>query len=168
MIRGSLGINATVIPRRPLRAFSTRPRYAPRMLDVSQGIGKHAVVVGCGRVGSAVALRLRDGGWDVAVIDERAEAFHRLGDGFAGITVEGHALDIATLLAAVVATNGDNTNVVCAQIAQKRFGVSCVVVRILDPARAALYAELGMRTVCPTSGAIDVLSETVLSHTAAI
>ena len=70
--------------------------------------------------------------------------------------------------AVVVATNGDNTNVVCAQIAQKRFGVSCVVVRILDPARAALYAELGMRTVCPTSGAIDVLSETVLSHTAAI
>jgi trk system potassium uptake protein TrkA len=146
------------------------------MLDVSQGIGKHAVVVGCGRVGSAVALRLVGGGWDVAVIDERAEAFSRLGDGFQGVTIEGHALDIATLLSAgieraeavVVATNGDNTNVVCAQIAQKRFGVSCVVVRILDPARAALYAELGMRTVCPTSGAIDVLSETVLSHTAAI
>jgi len=52
--------------------------------------------------------------------------------------------------------------------AQKRYGVSCVVVRILDPARAELYADLGMRTVCPTSGAIDVLSETVLSHTAAI
>jgi trk system potassium uptake protein TrkA len=157
-------------------AFCARPRYAPRMLDVAQGDGKHAVVVGCGRVGSAVALRLREGGWEVAVIDERSEAFSRLGDGFAGITVEGHALDIATLVAAgieraeavVVATNGDNTNVVCAQIAQKRYGVSCVVVRVLDPARAALYAELGMRTVCPTSGAIDVLSETVLSHAAAI
>ena len=144
------------------------------MLDASEGTGKHAVVVGCGRVGSAVSLRLAAGGWEVAVIDERAETFQRLGEGFQGITVEGHALDIATLLAAgieraeamVVATNGDNTNVVCAQIAQKRFGVPCVVVRILDPARAELYAELGMRTVCPTSGAIDVLSETVLSHAA--
>jgi trk system potassium uptake protein len=146
------------------------------MLDVSEGAGKHAVVVGCGRVGSAVALRLEEGGWHVAVIDEREETFQRLGEGFKGITVEGHALDIATLVAAgiehaeavVVATNGDNTNVVCAQIAQKQYGVSCVVVRVLDPARAKLYAELGMRTVCPTSGAIDVLSETVLAHTAAI
>jgi trk/ktr system potassium uptake protein len=146
------------------------------MLDASEGPGKHAVVVGCGRVGSAVALRLADGGWDVAVIDERAETFQRLGDSFPGVTIEGHALDIGTLLAAgidraeamVVATNGDNTNVVCAQIAQKKYSVACVVVRILDPARAELYAELGMRTVCPTSGAIDVLSETVLSHTAAI
>jgi trk system potassium uptake protein TrkA len=143
------------------------------MLDESQGSGRHAVVVGCGRVGSAVAKRLAAGGWDVAVIDERAEAFSRLGEGFPGTTVEGHALDIATLLASgieraeavVVATNGDNTNLVCAQIAQKRYGVSCVVVRVLDPARAELYAELGMSTVCPTSGAIDVLSEMVLSHT---
>jgi trk system potassium uptake protein len=146
------------------------------MLDASNGNGRLAVVVGCGRVGSAVAVRLSAGGWDVAVIDERAETFQRLGDGFPGVTIEGHALDIRTLLAAgidraeamVVATNGDNTNVVCAQIAQKKYSVACVVVRILDPARAELYAELGMRTVCPTSGAIDVLSETVLSHTAAI
>jgi len=146
------------------------------MLDETRGTGRHAVVVGCGRVGSAVTLRLQAAGWDVAVIDERAETFQRLGEGFSGSTIEGHALDTPTLLAAgidradavVVATNGDNTNIVCAQIAQKRYGVSCVVVRVLDPARAELYAELGMRTVCPTSGAIDVLSETVLSHTAAI
>jgi trk system potassium uptake protein TrkA len=144
------------------------------MLDASQGTGRHAVVVGCGRVGSAVTLRLQAAGWDVAVIDERAETFQRLGEGFTGATVEGHALDTPTLLAAgieradavVVATNGDNTNVVCAQIAQKRYGIGCVVVRILDPARAALYAELGMRTVCPTTAAIDILSDSVLSHTA--
>ena len=146
------------------------------MLDETRGTGRHAVVVGCGRVGSAVTLRLQAAGWDVAVIDERAETFQRLGESFTGTTVEGHALDIATLLAAgieraeavVVATNGDNTNVVCAQIAQKQYGIECVVVRVLDPARAKLYADLGMRTVCPTSGAIDVLSETVLAHSAAI
>ena len=134
------------------------------------------MVVGCGRVGSAVALRLH-GGRLGRRRDRRARrdvpAPRR---GLQGSTVEGHALDIATLLAAgieradavVVATNGDNTNVVCAQIAQKRYGVGCVVVRMLDPARAALYAELGMRTVCPTTAAIDILSESVLSHTAAI
>ena len=134
------------------------------------------MVVGCGRVGSAVTLRLVEGGWDVAVIDERAETFQRLGERFPGSTVEGHALDTPTLLAAgieradavVVATNGDNTNIVCAQIAQKRYGIGCVVVRILDPARAALYAELGMRTVCPTTAAIDILSDSVMSHTAVI
>jgi trk/ktr system potassium uptake protein len=144
------------------------------MLDESPGTGRHAVVVGCGRVGSAVTLRLQAAGWDVAVIDERAETFQRLGEGFTGSTVEGHALDTPTLLAAgieradavVVATNGDNTNIVCAQIAQKRYGIGCVVVRILDPARSALYAELGMRTVCPTTAAIDILSDSVMSHTA--
>jgi len=134
------------------------------------------LIVGCGRVGSAVTLRLQAAGWDVAVIDERAETFQRLGEGFTGITVEGHALDTPTLVeagidrddAVVVATNGDNTNIVCAQIAQKRYGIGCVVVRILDPARAALYAELGMRTVCPTTAAIDILSDSVMSHTAVI
>jgi trk system potassium uptake protein TrkA len=59
--------------------------------------------------------------------------------------------------AVVVATNGDNTNLVVAQVAQKRFGNQCVVVRVLDPARAALYRELGLRTVCPTDTAIATL-----------
>jgi trk system potassium uptake protein TrkA len=55
----------------------------------------------------------------------------------------------------VVATSGDNTNLVIAQIAQNRFQAPCVVTRVLDPARAAFYETLGLRTVCPTSGAID-------------
>ena len=63
--------------------------------------------------------------------------------------------------AVVVATDGDNTNIVIGQVAQKRFDVQCVVVRLLDPARAAFYAARGMRTVCPTSTAIDALMETV-------
>src|SRR5215469_17086295 len=83
----------------------------------------HAVVVGCGRVGSAVATRLVSEGWSVSVIDEAAEAFNRLGPEFPGETYEGHALDNDVLRAAgieradacVVATNGDNTNLVTAQ-----------------------------------------------------
>jgi len=63
--------------------------------------------------------------------------------------------------AVVVATNGDNTNIVVGQVAQKRFGIECTVVRILDPARAELYATLGLRTVSPTSTAIEVLTDSV-------
>jgi trk system potassium uptake protein TrkA len=65
--------------------------------------------------------------------------------------------------AVVVATNGDNTNIVVGQVAQKMFGIDCVVVRLLDPARAEFYASRGMRTVCPTSNAISVLTEAVRS-----
>jgi trk system potassium uptake protein TrkA len=63
--------------------------------------------------------------------------------------------------AVVVSTDGDNTNIVVGQVVQKLFGVQCVVIRILDPARAEFYAAQGMRTVCPTSNAIEVLTEAV-------
>jgi trk system potassium uptake protein TrkA len=63
--------------------------------------------------------------------------------------------------AVVVSTDGDNTNIVIGQVAQQRFDNQCVVVRVLDPARAQFYRERGLRTVCPTSVAIDVLLESV-------
>jgi trk system potassium uptake protein TrkA len=63
--------------------------------------------------------------------------------------------------AVVVATNGDNTNIVVGQVAQMRYGVGCVVVRVLDPARAEFYAARGLRTVCPTQTAISVLADAV-------
>ena len=63
----------------------------------------------------------------------------------------------------VVCTDGDNTNIVIGQVAQKRFDIGCVVVRLLDPARAAFYSSRGMRIVCPTSTAIDELMQTVRS-----
>jgi trk system potassium uptake protein len=127
------------------------------------------LVVGCGRVGSAIALQLDAEGWDVSVIDGKEEALNRLGDNWGGAFVRGHGMDIDSLReagiedadAVVVATNGDNTNLVVAQVAQKRFGVGCVVVRILDPARAAFYAEQGLRTICPTKTAIDELTAVV-------
>ena len=129
------------------------------------------IVVGCGRVGSSVALELKRAGWDVAVIDEREEALGRLGDDWTGGFFVGHGMDLLLLRdagiedadAVVIATNGDNTNIVVGQVAQKRFGIECTVVRILDPARAELYATLGLRTVSPTSTAIEVLSEAVKS-----
>ena len=130
-----------------------------------------ALVVGCGRVGSSVARRLAALNWDVTVVDEKEDALGRLGDGWRGAFMVGHGMDAKLLEkagiegadAVVVATNGDNTNIVVGQVAQKRFGIECTVVRILDPARAELYASLGLRTVSPTSTAIEVLSEAVKS-----
>jgi trk system potassium uptake protein len=124
-----------------------------------------AVVIGCGRVGSAVAKGLAADSWEVTVVDEREDAAARLGAGWAGGFVVGHAMDTRVLEkagveaadAAVVATNGDNTNIVIGQVLQKRYEIGNVVVRVLDPARAAFFAERGLHTVCPTQTAISVL-----------
>jgi trk system potassium uptake protein TrkA len=129
------------------------------------------IVIGCGRVGSAIALELDRGGWDVMVIDEREEALDRLGDNWGGGFLVGHGMDSGLLReagiedadAVVASTDGDNTNIVVGQVAQKLFGVDCVVARVLDPARAEFYASRGLRTVCPTSNAISVLTEAVRS-----
>src|SRR6188474_1710997 len=128
-----------------------------------------AIVVGCGRVGSSVAKKLRKVGWEVVAIDENEEALARLGEHWSGGFVVGHGMDVNVLReagiedadAVVVATNGDNTNIVVGQVAQKMFGIDCVVVRILDPARAEFYSSRGLRTVCPTSNAVSVLGEAV-------
>ena len=129
----------------------------------------NAVVIGCGRVGSAVAKGLVADGWDVTVLDESEDALVRLGPNWRGGFVIGHGMDakvleragIAEADAAVVATSGDNTNVVIGQVLQRRYGTRTVVVRVLDPARATFYAERGLNTVCPTQTAISVLLETV-------
>ena len=130
-----------------------------------------AIVIGCGRVGSSIAHALRREGWDVVAVDEKEEALSRLGDSWDGGFVVGHGMDTSVLRragieeadAVVVSTDGDNTNIVVGQVVQKRFGIECVVVRLLDPARAEFYASQGMRTVCPTSNAIDVLTDAVRS-----
>jgi trk system potassium uptake protein TrkA len=130
-----------------------------------------ALVIGCGRVGSSIALQLTGEGWDVTVVDENEDALGRLGDRWPGTFLVGHGMDTDLLReagieeaeAVVVSTDGDNTNIVIGQVAQARFGVRCVVVRVLDPARADFYAERGLRTVCPTKTAIDFLTEAVRS-----
>jgi trk system potassium uptake protein len=130
-----------------------------------------ALVIGCGRVGSAVALELDRLGWNVTAIDEKEDALHRLGENWSGGFVVGHGMDMDVLTTAgieeadavVVATDGDNTNLVIGQLAQKRFNIEKTVVRVLDPARAALYKGLGLSTVSPTSTAIETLTEAVNS-----
>ena len=129
-----------------------------------------ALVIGCGRVGSAVALQLQGSGWDVTVLDENEDSLGRLGDSWSGGYVVGHGMDLHLLReagieeadAVVVTTDGDNTNLVIAQAAQKHFEVPTVVVRVLDPARAAWYAEQGLHTICPTQHAIELVEQAAL------
>ena len=107
-----------------------------------------ALVIGCGRVGSSIALQLQQEGWEVTVVDENEDALSRLGDHWPGLFLVGHGMDVDLLReagiedadAVVVSTDGDNTNLVIGQVAQKRFAIDCVVVRVLDPARADFYA----------------------------
>jgi len=132
----------------------------------------NAVVIGCGRVGSAVAKGLAAEGWDVTVIDEDEDALARLGPGWRGGFIVGHGMDVSVLEgahlgdadAAVVSTDGDNTNIVIGQVLTKRYGIDTVVVRVLDPARAKLYSDRGMSIVCPTQTAISSLLDTVRAY----
>jgi trk system potassium uptake protein len=134
------------------------------------------MIVGCGRVGSTIANTMLAEGHDVSVLDEDAEAIALLDRGQAqsweergGRFTEGTALEIDALLAAgidqadafVASTDGDNTNLVIAQVAKRRFEIERVVVRVLDPARARWYAEQGLQTICPTQTAIELLEAAV-------
>ncbi|HEV3129784.1 MAG TPA: NAD-binding protein [Solirubrobacteraceae bacterium] len=136
------------------------------------------LIVGCGRVGSAVAKRALDGGHEVSVLDSDPLSHERLDkdqttswEDVGGRFTVGTALEIDALLEAgieqaevfMAATRGDNTNLVIAQIAQRRFKVPRVVVRVADPGRATWYGEQGLLTVSPTQRAIDQASELVMT-----
>ena len=132
----------------------------------------YVVIAGCGRVGSGLARDLVKEAHEVTVIDENPDAFELLGDDFPGRFLTGQALDWEVLRAAelgradacVVATDGDNTNLVVAQIAAKAFNVKCAVARIFDPNRAELFAQkAGVRTVCPTKDTELLLHEAIRS-----
>ena len=116
------------------------------------------VIAGCGRVGSTLARRLDAEGHEVTVVDERLQAFDRLGDDYKGERVLGTALDEETLRRAGIetadcfasVTNGDNRNIMAAQIAKEMFKVPRVITRLYDPIRASVYREFGMETFCST------------------
>jgi trk system potassium uptake protein TrkA len=130
---------------------------------------QHAVVVGCGRVGTGIARRLVEQGYTVAVIDQNPGAFRRL-DGIDVDTIEGIGYDRNTLLragveraqAAAAVTNGDNSNIVVARTAREMFGVPRVFARIYDTRRAAVYERLGIPTVASAALTIEMAMRWVL------
>src|SRR3989440_4982869 len=136
------------------------------------------MIVGCGRVGSAVAKRALDAGHEVSVLDSDPLSHERLDkdqsttwEDAGGRFTVGTALEIDAMIEAgiedadvfLAATSGDNTNLVIAQIAQRRFRGPRVVVRVADPARAAWYSEQGVLTISPTQVAIDQAASVALS-----
>ena len=138
------------------------------------------LVVGAGRVCSSVATSALRAGHTVSVLDEDPLSHERLDvelgrswEEAGGRFTIGTALEVDALLEAgieeaevfIASTNGDNTNLVIAQIAQRRFEVPRVVARVLDPRRAAWYQEQGLRTICPTQIAIEQLERAALADT---
>ena len=129
------------------------------------------LIVGAGRVGSAIAKTALADGHEVSVLDEDPLSHERLDAGQTrswedaeGQFTVGTALEIDALLQAgieradvfIASTDGDNTNLIIAQIAQKRFGVEKVIVRVMDPARASWYGEQGLHTISPTKHAVEM------------
>ncbi|HEV3123756.1 MAG TPA: TrkA family potassium uptake protein [Candidatus Dormibacteraeota bacterium] len=116
------------------------------------------VIVGCGRVGSTLARRLAGEGHDVSIVELNVAAFNRLGEDFSGNMVPGNGLDEQTLRRAGIekadafaaVTNGDNRNLMMAQVAKEIFRVPRVITRVYDPIRAQVYQELGLETICST------------------
>ncbi len=131
------------------------------------------VVMGCGRVGAALAEALSRLGHEVSIIDRDANAFHRLSPEFTGEQILGLGFDREVLLRAGIeradafaaVSSGDNSNIISARVAREMFGVHRVVARIYDAKRAAVYERLGIPTIATVPWTTDRLLNT-LTHEA--
>jgi len=125
------------------------------------------VIMGCGRVGAQLANMLDTEGHKITVLDINPDSFRKLSPDFKGTALIGDGTDEDTLRRAgieeadgfVAVTQGDNRNVLAAQVAKHIFGVKKVVCRIYDPLRRELYATLGLETVSPTIIFAQLLKE---------
>ncbi|MBW5484618.1 potassium channel family protein [Streptomyces bambusae] len=130
----------------------------------------HIVIMGCGRVGSALAQTLEQQGHTVAVVDQDPTAFRRLGAGFGGRRVTGVGFDQDTLREAGIeeagafaaVSSGDNSNIIAARVARETFGVENVAARIYDPRRAEVYQRLGIPTVATVRWTADQMLRRLL------
>jgi trk system potassium uptake protein TrkA len=130
------------------------------------------IILGCGRVGSTLAKQLALDGHSVTVIDLTKDSFRRLGPKFRGLRVVGTGLDRDTLEKAGIAsadiffavTQGDNTNIMAAQVAMKVYQIPKVLARIYDPIRAQAYREMGIITFCTTTLAASILYSVALDR----
>jgi len=127
----------------------------------------NVVIMGCGRVGAQLAALLDADGHSVTVLDTDAYSFRRLPPNFGGTALIGNGLDQETLKRAgieqadafVAVTQGDNRNVMAAQIAKHIFNVPKVTCRIYDPLRRDLYQTLGLEAISPTTVFAHILKE---------
>lgn len=130
------------------------------------------VILGCGRVGSTLALMLDSEGHEVSIVDMNPAAFRRLGEGFGGRAISGIGISanvlrdagIQNASAFLAVTNGDNTNIMAAQIAKVLFQVPRVMARIYDPLRAEVYREVGIETLCITTLGAGIFHDRLLDR----
>ena len=123
------------------------------------------VIVGCGRVGAALAQAFDNAGHDVLVLDTSTRAFDRLSGEFKGRALRGDGTDEDVLRRAgaeradvfLALTEGDNRNVMAAQVAMEKLEVGKAIAKINDPVRAAAYADLGIATICRTTMQADAI-----------
>jgi trk system potassium uptake protein TrkA len=123
------------------------------------------VIVGCGRVGSTLAASLDAAGHKVLILDLATSAFDRLPSTFGGEAVRGDGTDEDTLFRVgaegadylFALTEGDNRNIMAAQVAQETLGIGSSLAKINDPVRARAYADLGIATICRTTLITDAL-----------
>ncbi len=126
-------------------------------------VGVLVIVVGCGRVGSELAVSLAKAGYETVIMDKVAAAFRRLPPGWNGRAVVGFGFDrdhlqeagIAEASAVAAVTSGDNSNILTARIAKESYQIPHVVARIYDPRRAQIYRRLGIETVASVTWTVD-------------
>jgi trk system potassium uptake protein len=124
------------------------------------------VIVGCGRVGAALADSYDRAGHEVLIVDTRTSAFDRLPSTFGGKAIRGDGTDKDVLRRAgaegadvfLAMTEGDNRNVMAAQVAAEALGIERVVAKLNDPVRAEAYAALGLATLCRTGLMHDAIN----------
>lgn len=130
----------------------------------------HVIIVGCGRVGAELAKILANEGHNVVVIDKSRDSFERLGNTFNGLTMVGNGFDLKLLKqvgiekadAFCAVTNGDNTNLISAQVAKKIYKVPKVIARVYDPQRAHIYAALGLNIISGTTLFASMLRDKII------
>lgn len=129
----------------------------------------NVVIMGCGRVGAKLASMLNAEGHKITILDIEAYAFRRLPADFNGTAMVGNGIDVDTLRRAGIeeadafaaVTQGDNRNVMAAQIAKHIFNVPKVVCRIYDPLREELYRALGLETISPTNVGAQLMKDAI-------
>lgn len=132
----------------------------------------NVMIVGCGRTGALLALRLRARGDEVTVIDRDNSAFGRLPPDSGISTIVGTGIDVDVQRRAgvesaalvVACTNGDNTNIMAGQIARDVFQKSNVIIRINDPIRDKIFRDLGYQTICPTTLGAQIVASLLVDN----
>lgn len=130
----------------------------------------YIVIIGCGRLGSGLAMELSNDGHDVVIVDKYAENLERLRSGFNGIRIKGVEIDNDILMEAgidkadlfLAMTPADNINIMASQIAKDIFKVPRVIARIFDPSREFIYRKLGLQTISPTEVSINMIKNKII------